>query len=257
MGEEKNYSFWDILIWVTVIMAGTWGLEGLLIHYTKTDWVKVVGILIALAGLVWAWKRESDDSEERTPDSKLSVRETVSVFSTATGVFSFIFLPKGYISMVLRIAVLVFFIPLQARALYRARLKKEMEARKEEAEKREPLELRDRAARAGSKSFIVISHARQVDLEFELDDRMFLYSLPDGRFLVLFRKDVDLEVFQGTLSDFRSEVDADEDVIGYYGHPLQGAHSGAPQAFQCNLEGECRPVEFNPSTVSISSAVPV
>jgi hypothetical protein len=86
-----------------------------------------------------------------------------------------------------------------------------------------------------------------VDLEFELDDRMFLYSLPDGRFIVLFRKDVDLEVFQGTLSDLRSVADADEDVIGYY----------PPQAFQCNLEGKCRPVDFYPSTISISSAVPV
>ena len=257
MQEEKNNSFWDILIWVTVIMGGTWGLEGLLIHYTKADWVKLVGILIALAGLVWASKREAGDSVRHTPDSKLSLGEAVSVFSTAIGVFSIIFLPDGDISPVLRIALLVSLIPLQAWGLYRARCKKEKEARKEEAERREPLELRDRVARAGSKHFIVISHARQVDLEFELDDRMFLYSLPDGRFLVLFRKDVDLEEFQGTLSDFRSVVDADEDVIGYFGQPLNGPHSGAPQAFLCNLEGECRPVDFNPATLSISSAVPV
>lgn len=257
MQGEKNNSFWDILIWVTVIMAGTWVLEGLLIHYTKTDWVKLVGILVALAGLVWASKRESEDSEKRTPDSKLSLRGAVTVFSTAIAVFSVIFLPEGKISMALRIAMLVFLIPLQAWGLYRARLKKEEKARKEEAERREPLELRDRVARVGSQPFIVISQARQVDLEFELGDRMFLYSLPDGRFLVLFRKDVDLEVFQGTLSDFRSVVDADEDVIGYYGRPLQGPHSGAPQAFLCNLQGECRPVDFNPASISISSAVPL
>jgi uncharacterized membrane protein YfcA len=257
MREEKNNSFWDILIWVTVIMAGTWGLEGLLLHYTKTDWVKLVGILIALVGLVWASRHESGDSERRTPDNRLSLGEAVTAFSTALGVFSIIFLPDSDASLVLRIALLVLLIPLQTWGLYRARRKKEEKARQEEAEKREPLELRDRVARAGSKPFIVISHAKQLDLELEMDERMFLYRLPDGRFLVLYRKDVELEAFQGTLADFRSVVDADEDVTGYFGQPLNGAHPGAPQAFQCNLERVCRPVDFNPSSISISSAVPV
>ena len=246
MREEKNNNFWVILIWVTVIMAGTWGLEGILTHYAKADWVKLAGIPIALAGLVWAWGHSDDESGKHVSEGKLNLGEAVAAFSTALGFFSIIILDDDS-STVMRIALLVLFIPLQTWSIYRTRCKKEKEAREEEAERREPLELRDRAARAGSKPFIVISHARQVDLEFELDDRMFLYRLPDGRFLVLFRKDVDLEVFQGTLSDFRSVVDADEDVIGYY----------APQAFQCSIEGECRPVDFHPSTVSISSAIPV
>jgi len=247
MREEKNNSFWDILIWVTVIMAGTWGLEGLLIHYLKTDWVKLVGIVIALAGLVWAWRHADDEPGKRVSEGKLDLGEAVAAFSTALGFFSIIFLPDDDTSTVLRIALLVLFIPLQTWSIYRTRRKKEEKAREEEAERREPLELRDRVARVGGKPFIVISHARQVDLEFELDDRMFLYRLPDDRFLVLFRKDVDLEVFQGSLTDFRSVTDADEDVIGYY----------PPQAFHCNLDGECRPVDFHPSTISISSAVPV
>ena len=247
MREEKNNSFWDILIWVTVIMAGTWGLEGLLIHYLKTDWVKLVGIVIALAGLVWAWRHADDEPGKRVSEGKLDLGEAVAAFSTALGFFSIIFLPDDDTSTALRIALLVLFIPLQTWSIYRTRRKKEEKAREEEAERREPLELRDRVARVGGKPFIVISHARQVDLEFELDDRMFLYRLPDDRFLVLFRKDVDLEVFQGSLTDFRSVTDADEDVIGYY----------PPQAFHCNLDGECRPVDFYPSTISISSAVPV
>ena len=247
MREEKNNNFWDILIWVTVIMAGTWGLEGLLIHYLKTDWVKLVGIVIALVGLVWAWRHADDEPGKRVSEGKLDLGEAVAAFSTALGFFSIIFLPDDDTSTVLRIALLVLFIPLQTWSIYRTRRKKEEKAREEEAERREPLELRDRVARAGGKPFIVISHARQVDLEFELDDRMFLYRLPDDRFLVLFRKDVDLEVFQGSLTDFRSVTDADEDVIGYY----------PPQAFHCNLDGECRPVDFYPSTISISSAVPV
>lgn len=256
MQEEKNNSFWDILTWVAVIMAGIWVLEGLLVHFVLEDWVKLVGIPIALAGLVWASMHELRELEKGARDGRLSLGEIVTTFATAIGFFSVIFLPDRDFSPVLRYALLVFLIPLQTWSLYRARCKKEKEAREEEAEKREPLELRDRVARSASKPFIVISHARQVDLEFELDDLMFLYSLPNGRFLVLFRKDVDWELFQGTLSDFRSVVDADEDVIGYYGQPLCGSRSGA-QAFQCNLEGECRPVDFNPATISISSAVPV
>ena len=96
-----------------------------------------------------------------------------------------------------------------------------------------------------------------MDLEFEVDDRMFLYSLPDGRFLVLFRKDVPLDAFLGTLADFRAEVDADEDAIGCYGLPHDGPRPDLPLFFVCDKEGESRPFDFNPSTVSISSAVPV
>ena len=139
MQEEKNNSFWDILIWVTVIMAGTWGLEGLLIHYTKTDWVKLAGIVIALAGLLWASKRESDGKEKVAPDGKLSLGESVNSFSTALGVFSIIFLPDSDASLVLRIALLVLLIPLQTWGLSRARRKKEEKAQKKEEEKREPL----------------------------------------------------------------------------------------------------------------------
>ena len=86
---------------------------------------------------------------------------------------------------------------------------------------------------------------------------MFLYSLPDGRFLVLFRKDVPLEAFLGTLADFRTEVDADEDAIGCYGFPHDGPRPDLPLVFVCNKEGESRPFDFNPSTVPISAAVPV
>lgn len=258
MREESNNGFWDLLIWVAVLMAGTFVLAGLLLHLVGAGWVKLVFLLMGLAGLVWITRRETRESETRASVGKLSLTETVTVISTALAFFPIVFLPDDEnFSLTIRIVLLVLCIPLQTYGLYRSRLKKEAEARKEEAEQREPLELRDRVARTASGAFIVISHARQVDLEFELDDRMFLYRLPDGRFLVLFRKDVDLDVFQGTLSDFRSEVDADEDVLGYYGLSRGGNRPDAPRAFHCNLQGECRPVSFNPSTVPISSAVPV
>lgn len=257
MREENYNGFWDILTWVALLMAGTFGLAGIILHFAGAGWVKIVLFLIGLAGLVWVLRLETRESETPASDRKLSLKETVSTVSTAIAFYPIVFLPDDHLSLTMRMLLLVLSIPLQTYALYRSRLKKDAEIRKEEAERREPLELRDRVARTACGAFIVISHDRQVDLEFELDDRMFLYRLPDGRFLVLFRKDVDLGVFQGTLSDFRSEVDADEDVLGYYGLSLGGSRPDAPRAFHCNLQGECRPVSFNPSTVPISSAVPV
>jgi hypothetical protein len=66
-----------------------------------------------------------------------------------------------------------------------------------------------------------------------------------------------LDAFLGTLADFRAEVDADEDAIGCYGFPHDGPRQDLPLFFVCDKEGESRPFDFNPSTVSISSAVPV
>ena len=117
--------------------------------------------------------------------------------------------------------------------------------------------LRDQVARSGRKAFIVCSHAREVDLHFEVDDRMFLYSLPDGRFLVLFRKDIPLDDFLDKLRDFRTEVDADEDAIGCYALPHDGPRSDLPLVFVCNQDMESRPFDFDPSSVPISAAVPV
>ena len=187
----------------------------------------------------------------------LTLTEATKIVSLAMSFFPLVFLPGDSISQSGRILLLLAFFPLGAWGLYRTRRKEEAEARKEEERLRAPLVLRDQVARSARKVFIVCSHAREVDLHFEVDDRMFLYSLPDGRFLVLFRKDVPLDAFLGTLADFRTEVDADEDAIGCYGLPHDGPRPDLPLVFVCNKEGESRPFEFNPSTVSISSAVPV
>ena len=61
--------------------------------------------------------------------------------------------------------------------------------------------------------------ARQKDIEFEMGDRMDLYSLPDGRFLVLFKDIVEWETFQQALAAFQSVADSSDDVIGYYRYP--------------------------------------
>ena len=306
MRENENSTIGDLMIWVTVLGAGTFALEGLCVHFIGRDWLKIVFFLLGAIVLIresvveWrkpgkspragksgqvdslsgqaegrschadGWSGQADDGSGRAKgksgqtDSqsgrtvgKLTWAEATKVCSMALTVFPIVFLPGSTTSPLVKALLLIAFFPVMTHALYRSRRKEEAEARKEEEQLRAPMVLRDQVARSGRKVFIVCSHAREVDLHFEVDDRMFLYSLPDGRFLVLFRKDVPLDAFLGTLADFRTEVDADEDAIGCYGLPHDGPRPDLPLVFVCNKDMESRPFEFDPSTVPISAAVPV
>ena len=285
MRENENSTIWDLMIWVTVLGAGTFALEGLCVHFIGKDWLKIVffllGVLVLIRESVVEWRKPGKsagaaksgqvddrsgkvdslsgqtDSQSGRAVGKLTWAEATKVCSMALTVFPIVFLPGSNTSPLGKALLLIAFFPLMVYGLYRSRRKEEAEARKEEERLRAPMVLRDQVARSGRKVFIVCAHAREVDLHFEVDDRLFLYSLPDGRFLVLFRKDVPLDAFLGTLADFRTEVDADEDAIRCYGFPHDGPRPDLPLVFVCNKEGESRPFDFNPSTVPISAAVPV
>lgn len=285
MRENENSTIWDLMIWVTVLGAGTFALEGLCVHFIGKDWLKIVffllGAIVLIRESVVEWRKPGKsagaaksaqvesrsgkvdslsgqtDSQSGRAVGKLTWAEATKVCSMALTVFPIVFLPGSNTSPLGKALLLIAFFPLMVYGLYRTRRKEEAEARKEEERLRAPLVLRDQVARSGRKVFIVCAHAREVDLHFEVDDRMFLYSLPDGRFLVLFRKDVPLDAFLGTLADFRTEVDADEDAIGCYGLPHDGPRPDLPLVFVCNKDMESRPFEFDPSTVPISAAVPV
>ena len=285
MRENENSTIWDLMIWVTVLGAGTFALEGLCVHFIGKDWLKIVffllGVLVLIRESVVEWRKPGKsagaaksgqvddrsgkvdslsgqtDSQSGRAVGKLTWAEATKVCSMALTVFPIVFLPGSNTSPLGKALLLIAFFPLMVYGLYRSRRKEEAEARKEEERLRAPMVLRDQVARSGRKVFIVCAHARAVDLHFEVDDRLFLYSLPDGRFLVLFRKDVPLDAFLGTLADFRTEVDADEDAIGCYGLSHDGPRPDLPLVFVCNKEMESRPFEFDPSTVPISAAVPV
>ena len=299
MRENENSTSGDLMIWVTVLGAGTFALEGLCVHFIGKDWLKIVffllGAIVLIRESVVEWRKPGKsagaaksgqvddrsgkvdnksgqvesrsgkvdslsgqaDSQSGRAVGKLTWAEATKVCSMALTVFPIVFLPGSNTSPLGKALLLIAFFPLMVYGLYRSRRKEEAEARQEEEQLRAPMVLRDQVARSGRKVFIVCAHAREVDLHFEVDDRMFLYSLPDGRFLVLFRKDVPLDAFLGTLADFRTEVDADEDAIGCYGLPHDGPRPDLPLVFVCNKEMESRPFEFDPSTVPISAAVPV
>ena len=102
------------------------------------------------------------------------------------------------------------------------------------------------------KAIIILFNARMEDVSFEVDGRMVLYSLPDGRYLVLFRKPVSQEDFLRALAAFRTEVDDDEDAIGFY-----GIKPGDIQAYVSDLSGVCRVVPFDLDSASLTGAEPV
>lgn len=306
MRENENSTIWDLMIWVTVLGAGTFALEGLCVHFIGKDWLKIVffllGAIVLIRESVVEWRKpgksagaaksgQVDDRSGQVDDrsgkvdnksgqvesrsgkvdslsgqadsqsgravGKLTWAEATKVCSMALTVFPIVFLPGSTTSPLVKALLLIAFFPVMTHALYRSRRKEEEKARKEEEQLRAPLVLRDQVARSGRKVFIVCAHAREVDLHFEVDDRMFMYSLPDGRFLALFRKDIPLDDFLDKLRDFRTEVDADEDAIGCYGLSHDGPRPDLPLVFVCNKEMESRPFEFDPSTVPISAAVPV
>ena len=233
MRENINSTIGDLLIWVAVLGTGIFVLEGLCVHFIGRDWVKLVffliGMFVFLRELVVEGRKPERtarmDGAGRT-EGKLTLSEATKVCSTALAFFPIVFLPGYTSSPSVRILLLLAFFPLCTFGLYRGRRKKEEEA-------------------------------REVDLQFEVDDRMFLYSLPDGRFLALFRKDIPLDDFLDKLRDFRTEVEADEDAIGCYALPHGGPRPDLPLVFVCNQDMESRPFDFDPSTVPISSAVPV
>lgn len=257
MRENVNSTIGDLMIWVTILGAGTFVFEGLCLHFIGKDWFTPVFALIGLFFLAREAFIKRRKPERVAQAGKLTPAEAVTVCSTAVAFYPIVFLPGNTSSPLVRILLLLAFFPLCIFGLYRGRRKKEAEARKEEQQQREPLILRDRLARSPRKAFIVCSRAREVDLHFEVDDRMFLYSLPDGRFLALFRKDIPLDDFLDKLRDFRTEVDADEDAIGCYALPHDGPRPDLPLVFVCNQDMESRPFDFDPSSVPISSAVPV
>jgi hypothetical protein len=82
---------------------------------------------------------------------------------------------------------------------------------------------------------------------------MFLYTLPDDRFLVLFKEPVSMDVFLKAAATFRTRVDADEDAIGYYGP----ADPGSGAAYVSSLAGESRTIPFDPDSIPLDGAVPV
>jgi hypothetical protein len=252
MTTKKPESFWDILIWVTVLMTAFMGV-GILLNYIYPKWGRLIWILflllLAILKEIPFLKKWAD---KHFPEM-LSV--VAAVTAGAQLVLKFLALKKidpSWIGWLFPIVII-----LMARKVYRDSQKKAEEARKQEELLREPQKLLAESLNSDKKALILLFNARMEDVSFEVDDRMVLYSLPDGRFLVLFRKQISLEDFLHALATFRTEVDSDEDAVGFYGQTFYGVKPDNLQAFVSDLSGVCRVVPFDLDSASLSGAAPV
>ena len=253
--EKEKRSLYDYLILVTIVMAGLFGMEGLLRQYVADpDWN--AGILAIFFFIQLGWVGIYQAIVYRRPEEKALqnyVDEWLVISIVLMALLSFAVFDKEHFGPKTWLFVPLVIL-LQAYGLYRNDRTAKEALEKEETEKREPEELLRRVSQSDCPVFIVVSHHSKQDIQFELDDRTLLYILPDGRYLVLFRKKVGIEEFQNVLSALRTEVNADEDVIGYYGLTHKGNHPDKPLAFVSNLPGECRVIPFDPNTVPLADA---
>ena len=243
--ERENRSFWDILIWVTVLTGGLFGLAGLM--------MKVAGkwslIIYSLIPIICSIIHIIHNRKAGKPMQRDSLGDLLFVASTASSVFTLVVLheelsPYAW-CFVPPLVILISF------TLYKDDQRLVKERQEEEKRRREPYLVRDREIKSAQKVFILISHAEKVRILSRVSSQMFLYTLPDDRFLILFKEPVSMDVFLKAVATFRTRVDADEDVIGYYGP----ADSGSGAACVSTLAGESRTVPFDPDPVPLDGAI--
>ena len=252
MTIKKPESFLDIFIWVTVLMTAFMGV-GILLNYIFPEWGTLAWTLfLLLLMLLKEMPRLKEWADAHFPDVLSMV---VAVSAGAGLVFQIIKSAKVNASWIGWLFPII--IILMTRKLYQESQKKEAEARKQEELLREPRKLLAESLNSDKKALILLSNARMEDVSFEVNDRMTLYSLPDGRFLVLFRKQISREDFLHALAAFRTEVDNDEDAIGFYGQTYYGVKPDSLQAFVSDKSGVCRVVPIDLDSASLAGAVPV
>ena len=219
--EAKKNDFWWLLSVITILLTVLIGLEGILLHFISRSGQSDVR-LASILFLVVLWVvptiivsiRFNGYEKKETREEAL---QWIGMVSAADAVFTLFFndlFPKRWLWWVYPLIIL-----LQTFWMFRFYQKRQHRVNDEEGRKNALRErLRD-MMRSEQKTCIVISNASQKDIEFEMGDRMCLYSLPDGRFLVLFKDLMGWEAFQQALAAFQSVANAKDDVTGYYRYP--------------------------------------
>ena len=260
MMEEKKRTFGEFLIWATALMTGLLGLEGVVCHLVNDEWEFVVRVVFFFIQLTWAMIYQAiiyrqDEEKKKTDYADLSL---VGFTGFLNSLFSIFVFESNHLESSKIWFALPFLILFQAFALYWTDRSMRKSFEEGERQKREPGELLDRVSQSDQPVFIVVSHVPKQHIAFELDDKaMMLYRLVDYRYLVLFRREVGMKQFLKVLSALRSEANDDEDVIGYYGRPCKGTQPDEPHAFVSNLQGECRTIPFDLTTVPFDEADPI
>ena len=219
--EAKKNDFGWLLSAIAILLTVLIGLEGILLHFISRSGQSDVR-LASILFLVFLWMVPTLIVSIRLNGyEKKEVREEalqwIGMVSAADAVFTLFFndlFPKRWLWWVYPLIIL-----LQTFWMYRFYQKRQNRVNDEEERKNALRERLRNMMHSEQKTCIVISNARQKDIEFEMNDRMCLYSLPDGQFLVLFKGIVEWETFQQALAAFQSVAEAKDDVTGYYRYP--------------------------------------
>ena len=245
--ERENRSFWDILIWVTVLTGGLFGLEGLMMKVAG-NWT---GIIYSLILMICSVIQLIRNRKAGKPMQRDLLGDLLFVATMAGVVFTLVVLDEKLSPYAWWfVPPLVLF---ESFALHKDDQRLVKERQEEEKRRREPYLVRDREIKSAQKVFILISHAEKVRVLSRVSSQMFLYTLPEDRFLILFKEPVSIDLFLKAVATFRTRVDADEDVIGYYGP----ADSGSGAAYVSILAGESRTIPFDPDSVPLDGAIQV
>ena len=256
----KTGIFCDFLLEVISIMAILLPLEGIVLSFVSNPgWRSLVLLLFSIVQLGWMavylpdiYRRPEERKALHSPVDKWIVISAILNAFLSIAVCDMVHFGKKAWPLI-PLAILF-----QAYALYHNDRKVAEVLEIEEAENGEPAELLHRVSQSDHPVFIVVSHGSQQDLESELlDASTVLYTLPDGRYLILFQKRLRVETFQMILSSLRTKVNADEDVVGYYGRPHKRNHLDESLAFVSDLSGECRVIPFDPNSVPMAGAKPL
>jgi len=251
MDDTKPQSFWDYLIRVTVLLTAFIGVEVLLNRYIPRGreiiFLSASALFMILGEIPIKWRDWKSWREMMSLSAiALSGADIFLNYIIADGLYS---TWVGWLFPVI--------IVLASFRLYRDHQKEREEAEKERKRVQEQKELLSQVHTADSKALILVSNTRMELVCLEADDRMMLYSLPEERFLVLFRKPVGLDDFLIALSGFRREVDTDEDAVGFYGNSRYGSRPDNLQAYVSDQSGTCRTIDLVFDSVSLSGAKPI
>ena len=186
--ERENKSFWNILIWVTVLTGGLFGLQGLMLKVAGKWSLIIYSLILTICSLIQNFRnRKADKPRERDPFGDL-----LSIATVAGVVFTLVVLDDNLSPFAW------WFVPpivlLASFARYKDNQKRAKNRQEEEERQREPYLVRDREIKSDHKVFILISHAEKERILSRVNSQMFLYTLPDDRFLVLFKEPVSMDV---------------------------------------------------------------
>ena len=251
MEITKPQSFWDYLILVTVLLTAFIGVDALLNHYLPKG-REIIFLVVSTLFMIlrdfpikshnWkAWKELVS-----LIAISLAGADIILKFIIDDGVHS---TWAGWLFPVIII--------LASYRLYKDHRKELEAAEKERKRIQEQKELLSRIHTADSKALILVSNTRMELVSLEADESMVLYSLPEDRFLVLFRKPVGLDDFLNALSGFRREVDSDENAVGFYGNARYASRSDSLQAYVSDRSGTIRTIPLDLDSVSLSGAEPL